>query len=126
LFASLVGDYWFQILEIIISIIMPVFSFTAPHLTPEEEKAERDSLTPETRQEVQNDMFGLEIEDGTEETDKLVAIKLKELEQAIEKTPASCKADYLDAQERAPHLVKTEASPLKFLRCEHYNAAVRL
>jgi hypothetical protein len=120
-----VAGYWFQILEIIVTIIMPAFSFTAPYLTPEEEKAERDSLTPETRQEVQNDMFGLKKKDGTEETDELIAIKLKELEQVIEKTPASCKTDYLDAHERAPHLVETEASPLKFLRCEHYDARVR-
>jgi hypothetical protein len=100
LFAShVVGGYWFQILEIIISIIMPTFSFTDPHLTPEEEKAECDSLTPETRQEVQNVMFGLEKEDGTEEMDKQIDKKLKELEQAIEKMPALFKTDYLDAQE---------------------------
>jgi hypothetical protein len=103
---------------------MPVFSFTAPHITPEEEKAELDSLTPEIRQELQNDLFGLE-EDVTEETDELIALKLKELEQVIEQTPASFKTDYLNAQERAPHLVETEASPLKFLRCDKYNAGVR-
>jgi hypothetical protein len=104
---------------------MPVFSFTAPHITPEEEKAELDSLTPETRQEVQNDLFGLEEEDGTEETDEMIAQKLKELEEVIEKTAAPYKTDYLDAQERAPHLVETEANPLKFLRCAKYNSGVR-
>jgi hypothetical protein len=101
---------------------MPVFSFTAPHITPEEEKLERDSLSPEMRQEVQNDLYGIGPE--IHETDEMIAMKVHELEQAVDALPDSKKKDFLDARARAPHLVETEASPLKFLRCEKYNAVV--
>jgi hypothetical protein len=101
---------------------MPVFSFTAPHITPEEERQERECLSPENRQELLNDLYGIGPE--IHETDAMIAMKLHELGQAVDAVPVCQKKDFLDARARAPHLVETEANPLKFLRCEKYDAVV--
>jgi hypothetical protein len=110
---------------------MPVFSFTAPHITPEEEQKERDSLTEEMREELKHDLYGDgvvhdaeegEEEDELKEEERRLTTALNELDVILEETPAAHKKDYLDAQTRAPHLVDTEANPRKFLRCENYHA----
>ena len=44
-----------------------------------------------------------------------------ELNQAIELIPEVEKAAYLEALQRAPHLVETESDPLCFLQYDKYN-----
>lgn len=101
---------------------MPVFSFTAPHITSEEERQERESLSESKRQELLDDLYG--VETSIDETPELIETKLRELEEEMDALDIQRKTDYLDAKARAPHLVDTEASPLKFLRCEKFNAKV--
>ena len=125
---------------------MPVFSFTAPHITPEEEKLEREQLSDNERQELYNDLCGGEsfandgqqpvefkspVDDGNtlitdnndfrEELDDPERLQqlLEEMEILIRtKIPGARKKDYLDAKQRAPILIETEANPINFLRCE--------
>lgn len=99
---------------------MPVFSFTAPLISPEDEKREQESLSPETRKEIQDQLYGRE--NPIEETIELITNSLIQLTQALDKIPD--KRDYVDALRRAPFLVETESSPIKFLRCEQFNASV--
>jgi hypothetical protein len=113
---------------------MPVFSFTAPHITAEEEKEERDQLTVEVRHQLHYDLFGQHPQqhDGekgmVEGTDDIMIMsKRQEFEEELSNTPEDRLKDYLEVQRRAPQLIQQEADPVKFLRCEKYNvpAAVR-
>lgn len=101
---------------------MPVFSFTAPLISPEDEKREQESLSPETRKEIQDQIYGRENNSIFEETSELLTEKLLQFHQALDKIPD--KRDYVDALRQAPFLVETESNPIKFLRCEQFNASV--
>mmetsp|Transcript_13731 Transcript_13731/g.23835 ORF Transcript_13731/g.23835 Transcript_13731/m.23835 type:complete len:187 (+) Transcript_13731:185-745(+) len=102
---------------------MPVFSFTAPHITPEEEERERSTLSEEMKMELHDDLYGHRHDLELLETDQLVGGKLAEFERELSQIPAPLLKDYKEAMERAPELVQTESNPLKFLRCEKYDAA---
>jgi hypothetical protein len=108
---------------------MPVFSFTAPHITPEEEKRERESLTDEIRKQLERDLYGDDDDDGVGIDDNggsgVDSKWLQEMETIIGQTPKSRKKDYLDAKERVPELIETEANPIQFLRCEKFDVSVR-
>jgi hypothetical protein len=102
---------------------MPVFSFTAPLISPEDEKHEQESLSPETRKEIQDQLYGRENKaELIEETPERMTERLVQFNQALEKIPD--KRDYVDALQRAPSLVETESNPIKFLRCEQFDASV--
>jgi hypothetical protein len=101
---------------------MPVFSFTAPLISPEDEKREQETLSAETRKEIQDQLYGRE--NPIEETPELITERLVQFNQALDKIPD--KRDYVDALRRAPSLVKTESNPIKFLRCEQFEASVSI
>jgi hypothetical protein len=104
---------------------MPVFSFTAPHITPEEEKRERESLTDDLRKELERDIYGDDSDNNADVDADDVDVRLvEEMEAIIEQTPKLRKKDYLDAKERVPELIESEANPIQFLRCEKSNVSV--
>ncbi|KAL3915948.1 MAG: hypothetical protein SGARI_008072, partial [Bacillariaceae sp.] len=111
---------------------MPVFSFTAPHITPEEEQRERQNLTDEMKAELERDLYGGggDSDDATandivveEEADEFLSEKLQEMEDELSRIPSNQLKDYTHAKKVCPELVTTESDPIKFLRCENYNAA---
>ena len=102
---------------------MPVFSVTAPQLTPEEERQELESLSRETRQQLHDEINGQEQE--ILETEDLLTERSIQLHQFLDEMPFENKTEYLDAIMRVPELVSNEANPDKFLRCERYNAKVK-
>ena len=103
---------------------MSVFSFSAPYVTEEEEKQERQDLTEQEKLELERDLYGYP-DDVTELQESSEQIEMRALEmivQAIEELPISTKEEYLKAVELVPDLVETESNPLPFLRCENWNA----
>ncbi len=103
---------------------MPAFSFTAPHVSPEQERAERESLSDETRQQIHDDMYGVDQEKDIEKNSQISEEALEGLFQAIERIPMRQKKEYLEAMDRAPQLVQTESEPRMFLLCEKSNCEV--
>jgi hypothetical protein len=104
---------------------MPVFSFTAPHITPEEEQRERQSLTDEMKAELEKDLYGGNSDDAKdiEETKELLSAKLQEMEDELSCIPPHQLSDYTKAKQSCPELIETESNPVKFLRSEYYDAA---
>lgn len=100
---------------------MSAFSFTAPFITKEEEKAERVSLTEEEEKQVEQDLFGCDcsnepfVNEDTNEIDHGLEQMRIWIDSVIDESPE--KKAYLEACSRAPELVATESDPLKFLRC---------
>jgi len=99
---------------------MSCFTFTAPLITPEEERLEKAALTDAERQQLHNEVFGGE--QIVHETDKTLRNGTAILNQAISELPTAVKATYLEALERAPELVEKESNPHSFLRCENHDA----
>jgi hypothetical protein len=100
--------------------IMSAFTFSAPIVTPEEEQAEREALPEEERQRIHEEVYGSEIE--IKETDAMAEKAILLLHEALDEIPDSAKQAYLEASKRAPLLVERESAPIRFLRCEKYNA----
>lgn len=98
------------------------FSISAPQLTEKEQEEELEALTEEERLQIQNDVNGTA---RFMETEEMVTRGLIEFENQVELIPAQQKEAYLEAVQRVPHLVETETNPIKFLRCEHFDAKVR-
>jgi hypothetical protein len=113
-----------------IAIIMPGFSFTAPIVTPEEEKRERANLTRKELQALNNDLYGTQDILPTPAATKSLSRTLSENEannrvrKAIDGIPLKEKKEYLKAMEQVPHLVESESSPEAYFRCEKGNATV--
>lgn len=111
---------------------MPAFSFTAPHITPEQEREEKECLGDEMRRHIQAEMYG--VDSPVDHDQPSVALAMSEesldgLEKVMEKFPLRQKKEYLEALALAPHLVQTESEPSRFLHCEKGNveaAATRL
>ena len=103
---------------------MPGFSFTAPVVTPEEERQEREQLSKEELDEIENDVHGLENDDLVK---NMKNVHGKELVlEALRQIPTHEKKDVCEAFKRVPNLVEKESSPAAFLRCENNNAMVRM
>jgi hypothetical protein len=103
---------------------MSAFSFSAPIVTPDDEQAEREALTEDERQTIHKEIYGVEDKDEVEETDTMVEKAVLLLQDALQEIPDEEKEAYLEALERAPMLVETESDPVRFLRCEKYDAGV--
>lgn len=108
---------------------MPAFSFTAPHITPEQEHEEKECLGDEMRQQIQAEMFGVDSLVDHEELTGNVDLAMSDesldgLEKVIETFPLRQKKEYLEALALVPHLVQTESEPSRFLRCEKGNMEV--
>jgi hypothetical protein len=105
---------------------MSVFSFTAPHITPEEEQLERDALSETERTQLHTHLFGEEGDVDEEETLPENSIKngRELMEQAVQLLPDIVKRDYLAARDRVPQLVERESEPMAFFRREKYDETV--
>jgi hypothetical protein len=121
---------------------MPVFSFTAPHITVEEEKEERDSLSDDAKQQLQDDLCGQTNKesdatstaaaaaaaagDEEDEDGQVIRRKVHELENEVlnnDGIPEDRRKDYLEAKRRVPELGQREANPIQFLRCDRYDVS---
>ena len=108
---------------------MPAFSFTAPHVTPEQEREEEASLSDEMRRKIHNDLYGFEQvqhPNPKEGRPGTADESLVGLYEAIEMLPMQQKKEYMEALKQAPKLVQTESDPIMFLRCENFNCEVRV
>lgn len=105
---------------------MPAFSFTAPHVTPEQEREEQESLTDEMRQQIHEDMYGSNQTALDESAFDASDEALEGLFQAIERLPPRQKKEYMDAMDLVPKLVQEESPPELFLRCEKSDCEVSL
>jgi hypothetical protein len=99
---------------------MSAFTFSAPIVTPEDERAEREALPEEERQRIHEEVYGSEVE--IKETDAMAEKAVLMLQEALHEIPDAAKQAYLEASERVPLLVKRESDLIRFLRCEKYNA----
>ena len=109
------------------------YSATAPEFLPEDERKERDSLSPEEIKAIQNDVIhDHDYVYDQEETSEFVSTCIEQLHDIIEDDSIILpinKAAYIEACTKVPHLVEQGSNPIKFLRCENYNvelAAIRL
>ena len=102
---------------------MAGFSFAAPQISLEDEERERELLTEEQREKIQNDIYGLSV-DLKDETEEMRQSAPRLMQRALVEIPVEEKAEYLDALERCPELVAQETPPLPFMRCDHYDANV--
>jgi hypothetical protein len=100
---------------------MSAFSFTAPYISDEEEKAERGALTEDERQAIHHDLYG-DADDDLEENESMLQDGLLLLQEAIEEIPVEQKLDYLEALGRVPDLVENESSPVAFLRAQRFDS----
>ena len=113
-----------------LQVTMPAFSFTAPHITPEQEREEKECLDDEIRQQIQAEMLGISMnQQMVDQEQPFVATAaseeaLERLEKVIEKFPLRQKKEFLEAVTMVPHLVQTESEPNRFLRCEKGNVEV--
>ena len=103
---------------------MSAFTFTAPIVTPEDERAEREALSGEDRQRLEEDLFGTSTSsavDGNDNeheegpTDDEMHNAMVSMQTALDQIPDKEKIEYLEALERAPELVQIESDATKFL-----------
>jgi hypothetical protein len=103
---------------------MSTFSATSPRITEDEECRERESLTPEEIDEIEQDIKGTGFD--VVETDGMKLQAVVQLDEAIDAIPGADKVDYLRALELCPELVRTESGSIRFLRSENYNPWVSI
>jgi hypothetical protein len=99
--------------------MMQAFSISAPQLSEEEQQREKEALTLEEKLEIENDMNASA---RFMETPEMTTKGLMEFRQELDLIPNDKKSAYLQAMKRVPALVETETSPIKFLRCERFDA----
>jgi hypothetical protein len=102
---------------------MAGFSFSAPQISLEDEERERELLSEEELEEIQNDIYGLSV-DLKDETEEMRQSAPRLMQQALVLIPEEEKAEYLEALETCPELVAQETPPLPFMRCDNYDANV--
>jgi hypothetical protein len=103
---------------------MSTFSVTSPRITEDDDRRERESLTPEEIDEIEQDIHGTGFD--VVETDKIRLQAVVQLDEAIGTIPGPDKVDYLRALELCPELVRTESESIRFLRSENYNPWVSI
>jgi hypothetical protein len=99
---------------------MSCFTFTAPIVTEQQEKEEREALTDDERKKLHEDVYGGE--ELVTETEEMLRNGTRMLRDAVLAIPDAEKVAYLEALEIAPLMVERESDPVAFLRCEHYDA----
>ena len=110
---------------------MSAFSFTAPHITKEQEKEEYSNFDEEERADIQRDLYGTDTPTtfAEDERPEILPESMTLLQEALEAIPQHEKVDYLQALERVPHLVARESPGESFLRAMQFDpwaAASRL
>jgi hypothetical protein len=108
---------------------MSTFSISSPRFTDEADCQEREGLSPAERVEIRNDAFGTAADSSVVETpaERVRAI-LVDMEEELTRIPAHDKREYEQALEVCPELFGqgAEADRLRFLRCEDFDAKVRI
>ena len=105
--------------------MVTAFPFSAPRFTAEQQSKERASLRDDEKDLIRKDLYGKGLEDQhPAETQSFVSTKLQEMQEALDNMED--KPALNEALETVPHLVDEESPRLAFLRCEHYNAEVRV
>jgi hypothetical protein len=107
-----------------VRIAMRTFSITSPRITEDDERKERESLTPEEIDELEHDIHGTGFD--IVETDDMRLQAVVQLDEAISMIPDTDKVAYLRALELCPELVRMESEPIRFLRSENYNPWVSI
>lgn len=97
---------------------MLTFSITAPMLSDEDDRKEHESLSPQEKEAIENDVFG---KDGFVETPAMIHQGLVQMSEAIAAIAPEEKQAYLRALKVAPELVANESKMLYFLRAERFN-----
>jgi hypothetical protein len=100
---------------------MSFISITAPVFTEEDERAERESMSPEESEEVRNDIHGINTFEATPE---MVKNGPYELQLALDDIHEEEKEVLLEAMMLCPELVERESNYLMFLRSEYFNVWV--
>lgn len=100
---------------------MTSFSFTAPFITEEEEKAERAALSEAERETIRRDLYG-EHEDNADEPETSAERALELFHEALQAIPTEKKQAYMQAIERVSDLVEKETNPLLFLQGMNFDA----
>lgn len=101
---------------------MSTFAFTAPTISAEDERQERERLSAEVLKRYQEEVYGTEKQ--VVEEASTIRNGLLLLQEALEEIPPSEKRVYLEALERIPHLVQRESPGIAFLRYANYDAWV--
>ena len=104
-------------------IIMWGVPLTAPAFTPIQEQEERDSLPPNERTYLAEELYGRD--QFLKEDDDMITASIMAVQARIEEMDATEKADYVRAMEVVPELVQKETNVIMFLRCENYDIPVR-
>jgi hypothetical protein len=99
---------------------MSSFPFTAPIITEQQEKEEREALTDDERRRLHEDVYGGE--QLVTETEEMLRNGTQILRDAVLAIPDAEKVAYLEALEIAPLMVERESAPVAFLRCKNYDA----
>jgi hypothetical protein len=94
---------------------MPSFSFTAPIVTAEEEKKEREELEQTEYQSVLNDMTGVCCDCENDPEDGSFSTSDFHEALAANVSPRD-KTEMLEAMQYVRHLVETESNPLSYSR----------
>jgi hypothetical protein len=94
------------------------FSFTAPQFSVDQLQCENASLSKDATYTLTCEKHGYN--PILRETPEMRQRGLAQFEEALQ--GVSDKREYLRAVELAPELVRTESDPLRFLRCDNYDA----
>jgi hypothetical protein len=107
-----------------LATMIPLLSCTAPRWEDKQDEMEKVSLSEEEKKAIEDDIFGNRA--ITREAPAMVAQARTLIQDAIDLIPDEQKEAYFRALVQCPELVRSESEPLRFLRCEAFNAWVRM
>jgi hypothetical protein len=93
------------------------FTFSAPEMSPEEEREELEQLSTDERQKIKDHKYG---EGCIEETEEMRSSGRSQLKEAMVLLPAEEKDAYLEALKRCPDVVRAETDFIAFIRADEY------
>jgi hypothetical protein len=97
------------------------FTYSAPEMSPEEEREELEQLSTEERQKIKDDMYG---RGCFEESEEMWPSGSSQMKEALHMMPVEEKDAYIEALERCPDVVRVETDAIAFLRADEYCAEV--
>lgn len=99
---------------------MSAFTFTAPILNDEDDRAERAAMSEEEKERYRAEIYGTNPD--LVETEMVLRNGLQLMQRALKDIPLDEKVDYQLALEQVPGLVTSESPPLAFLRVTDFDA----
>lgn len=96
---------------------------SSPELLDTKPPARDTSLDEKKRDDDEYTRLGLDSNNLPEETEDMRQSGRHAIKEALAVIPDSHKAAYLEAAERAPHLVTSESDSARFLRCSDYDVS---